>query len=93
MSFSGLIINLLAMTSFALGFNIDEPWISLPLFAIGGVFWGTSLFHAYRQGKIDAIVEQYRSMERVGLSKLHQFLISEFMRRSAKQKNEKARQN
>ena len=91
MSFSGLIINLLAMAFFALGFTINEPWISLPLFALGGVFWGTSLFHAYRQGKVDVILEQHKSMKRVGLSKLHQFLINEFMRRSAKQKNEKGR--
>jgi hypothetical protein len=81
------------MSSIALGFNIDELWISMPLFALGGVFWGMSLFHSYRQGKVDVIVEQYRSMERVGLGKLHQFMLNEYMRRSAKQKDEEARQN
>lgn len=88
MSFSGLIINLSALSALAVGFNIHNPWLSIFFFAIGGVLWGMSLHQAYRKGGMATLILEHKNMHRVGLGKLHSFMLKEYIRRT---QNEKVR--
>lgn len=88
MSFSGLITNLSALSALAVGFNIHNPWLSILFFAVGGVLWGMSLQQAHEKGGIAILSRQHKNMHRVGLGKLHSFMLKEYIRRT---QNENAR--